>query len=539
MFTKKISAFTILQLILSVFLLAIIMAIVYIAINPAKHFAETRNEQRISDLFSIRNGLQQYIVNNQGKIPDGIDESLRIIGSNDAGCTTSCRVVALEGDPSVINTFETSSSSDFNKGSYSNTIYNPVTSMLELDNNGKLLGSGIYTSEIIDAFDTNTWQNLSWQPQDEYSFTLPNNKQTVDTGAAGVVNMSGNQLLLHFDEAGSAISDFSGSGNNGSGVNTSLTTGQFEGAVSLNGSNSYIQIPDSSSLNPTSEISIEAWVKWNINPSTGSQWAQIINKNVDNHYQIQHNYNNSAFEFALRTNVNRRYVLSTTAPQQGTWYHIVGTYNGASLRIYVNGTLENAVSLSGTITNSTTPVRIGSRTSGDRFFNGDIDELALYNRALTPSEISTRYNAGKSKLGFQVRACEESNCADSSFIGHDGTVNTMFDAKDSSSLSFSEQLIGRYFQYRIYMETGSSSFTPRISNVAVSSQSLDISIAESVEECINLESLVNDSEMVRIPFDPLTGTTAKTNYAVRNIDGVTQLYACTSEDDKLIMNSFR
>lgn len=536
---KKLKGFTILQLLLSVALLAIIMAIVYVAINPGKHFIDTRNEQRANDLKSLRNGLQQYTVNNGGLTFPDIDESLRVIGTANSGCLTSCKIVAVEGDPVSARTFNTATSADFNTGSYNNTTYNTAATILELNAAGKTSGSGSYTSKIFDATSTSLWQSLDWEPKDRYSFALPDNKQSVDTGAAGIINMVGNQLLLHLDEAGAAIADSSGSNNNATAVNTSLVSGQFSGARRFTGSNSYLQILNSATLNPTNEISIEAWVKWNINPATGAQWAQIINKNVDDQYQIQHNSNNSAFEFALRTNTNRRYVLSTTVPQQGVWYHIVGTYNGASLRIYVNGTYENAVSLSGTILSSTTPVRIGSRTSNDRFFNGDIDEVAIYNRALSATEISSRYFAGKSKLLMQVRACEDSNCSDASFIGPDRTSATFFDAKDLSRLDFGSELIGRYFQYQLRLETGNSGFTPRVNNISINSTTLDVSYTDSVDECIDFTNMVNDTEMVRVPFDPQTGSNEKTNYAVRKVNGVTQLYACTSENEKLIMNSFR
>lgn len=536
---RKLRGFTILQLLLSVALLAIIMAIVYIAINPGKHFVETRNEQRVSDLKSLRNGLQQYAVNNGGQSFPGIDSSLRVIGTASSGCLTSCKIVALEGEPVATRTFITQSSTEFNNGTYNNTTYNPATSMLELNNAGKSAGSGSYTSTIFDAISTSQWQSLDWAPQDKYSLTLPDNKQTVDAGAAGVVDMTGNQLLFHLDDAGASVTDTSGTGNNGTAVNTSLVTGQFAGARRFTGSNSYVEIPNSASLNPSTGISIEAWVKWNINPASGIQWAQIINKNVDDQYQIQHNFNNSAFEFALRTNVNRRYVLSTTVPQQGVWYHVVGTYNGASLRIHVNGVFENAVSLSGNIVSSISPVRIGSRSSNDRFFNGDIDEVAIYNRALSATEISSRYLAGKAKLSMQVRSCEESNCSDASFIGPDGTAATYYDAKDYSSLNFGTDLIGRYFQYRLTLGTGSVNFTPRIGNLTIAANTLDVSYAESVDECVDFQPMVNDSEMVRVPFDPQTGNASKTNYAVRIVNGVTQLYACTSENEKLIMNAFR
>lgn len=536
---KKLKGFTILQLILSVALLAIIVAIVYVAINPGKHFMESRNEQRVSDLISLRNGLQQYTVNNQGAKYPGLDENLRIIGTDSSGCTTECRIVAVEGDPAQNSIFQTQTNAEFNAGTYTNTFYNPATTMLELNNAGKTANTGSYTSKIFDSLTTSSWENLDWAPLDEYNLSLPDNKQTVDAGAAGTINMSGNQLLLHLDQAGSSQTDSSGSGNNATAYSTSFVTGQFDGALNFNGSTSYINIPNSASLNPTNQITLEAWIKWTIDPTTGAQWSQIINKNVDDQYQLQHNYNNTAFEFAVRTNVHRRYMLSTTTPLQGVWYHVVGTYDGSSQKIYVNGNLERTQSTSGTLVSSVSPVNLGRRSSGDRRFTGDIDEVAIYDRALTASEISSRYNAGKANLKIQIRACEEVTCADANFIGPDGTNSSYYEAKDFNSLSFDTNNIGRYFQYKLILETGNTSFSPRVGEINISSNNLDISSIEAIDSCIDFQSLVNDAELVRVPFDPSTGNQAKTNYGIRLVDGVTQLYACTSEDNKLIMNSFR
>lgn len=209
------------------------------------------------------------------------------------------------------------------------------------------------------------------------------------------------------------------------------------------------------------------------------------------------------------------------------------------MRIYVNGNLENTISLTGTIQSSTTPLRIGSRTSGDRFFNGDIDEVAIYNRALTGTEISSRYNSGKAKLLMQVRACEQSDCSDAGFSGPDGTLGSFYNTEQSNIIILNSQYFGRYFQYKIVMETGSSNFSPRINALAITAKSLSLSSGITNDQCVDLTPLTQSGELIIIPYDPSTGSESITNYAVRRVNGITQLYACTSEDGVLIMNSFR
>jgi type II secretory pathway pseudopilin PulG len=535
---NKLKAFTIIQLILTIALIAILAAIVFIAINPSKNFAETRNEQRMSDLKSITNGLQQYTVDNQGQFFPTIDNKLRIIGTATSGCASTCTIVTAQGEPINNFSYQATNASDFNQGTYSNTTYNNTSQMLELNAAGKTAKTGSYTSKIIDAQHSALWTQLNWSPLDKYQFALPDNKAIIDTGAAGVVNMTGNQLLLHLNNSGASVNDASGSGNTGTAINTSPTSGYFDQALQFTGNNSYITIPNSGSLNPSTALTLEAWIKWSINPATSTSWAQIINKNVDNQYQIQHSQTNNAFEFALRTSTGRRYMLSTTAPQQGIWYHVVATYDGSFMRLYVNGNLERSIAANGTIPSSTTPVNIGSRTSNDRYFTGTIDEVAIYDRALSATEISSRFNAGSTKLKFQIRACTDASCSGNSFSGPDGSISTFYNASSATSLIFSTNPISRYFQYKIIFETSNSNFTPRLGQINIASESLNVNQTTSEDSCLDLQSLVTNGQLVSIPMDPSNGTSAKTNYGIRSINGTTQVYACQSELNAIIMRSF-
>jgi hypothetical protein len=197
----------------------------------------------------------------------------------------------------------------------------------------------------------------------------------------------------NFDEgSGLTANDSSGNANNATINNgASFVSGVFNDAIRVDGDDDYLSVANNASLNMTDELTISAWVKWNIDPSTGSQWASIVNKNVDSQYRFQHNHNNSFFEFAVRTTSGGRWVNSLTSPVVGQWYHIVGTYDGAILKIYVDGVLENTNNHSGTILTSTNQLTIGSRSIPDRYFNGDIDELMIFNATLTADEISDIY----------------------------------------------------------------------------------------------------------------------------------------------------
>ncbi len=368
--------------------------------------------------------------------------------------------------------FVDDTAAEFNAGVHSNTQWN-VNGWVDLTPAGKTAGLGQYTSSVKDARSSTTWTNFGWAPKSPYQKELPNNGGTDSGYDSGNLNMNGNVLLMHLNESSGTLLDSSGQSNNGANQGATYGAGgRYNTAIQFNGSTNYIDIPNSTSLNPTSEITLEAWVKWNIVPSSGNGWAQIIDKNSDNGYQIQHSSNNSAFEFALQTTSARTYIIGGTSPVQGVWYHVVGVYNGSTIRIFVNGNLDGTNNLSGTIVPNTSNVNIGRRTSGDRYFNGVIDEVAIYNRALSPIEIQERYLRGALRLNIQVRSCNNPSCTGATFIGPDGTAGTYYSELNNTSAALPELTLtnvpnNRYFQYRMYLQTDNSSYSPEIKSVTV------------------------------------------------------------------------
>ncbi len=167
--------------------------------------------------------------------------------------------------------------------------------------------------------------------------------------------------------------------------------GKVNSALFFDNEDSMVVVDNSSELNPRNEITLSAWVKWESDPALGNEWATIINKNGDSQYRLQHNRTNEFFEFAIRTSSGNRWIISTTSPQEGIWYHVAGTYDGETMKIYVNSVMENSTNWSGEINSSTSPLIFGNRIWGDRLFEGIIDEIGLWGRALSEEEIEQLY----------------------------------------------------------------------------------------------------------------------------------------------------
>jgi hypothetical protein len=76
---------------------------------------------------------------------------------------------------------------------------------------------------------------------------------------------------------------------------------------------------------------------------------------------------------------------------ENEWYHVVGTNNGSLITIYVNGVAERTKDLTGSMRTSLIPVTIGFDEGLDSYFNGVIDDVAIYDMALSPHEVFMRY----------------------------------------------------------------------------------------------------------------------------------------------------
>jgi hypothetical protein len=189
--------------------------------------------------------------------------------------------------------------------------------------------------------------------------------------------------------SGTAVADGSGNSNAGTAANTTWTaSGKFGSALVFNGSSARVTIPDSPSLRLTTAMTLEAWVYPAANDST---WRDVIYKGDDNYY-LEGTSNNSGRPGAGGTFLATP-IYGTAALPLNTWSHIALTYDKANLRLYVNGTQVASAAATANIATSANPLQIGGDNIYGQFFNGRIDEVRVYSRALSASEIQTDMNA--------------------------------------------------------------------------------------------------------------------------------------------------
>jgi subtilisin-like proprotein convertase family protein len=209
-----------------------------------------------------------------------------------------------------------------------------------------------------------------------------------------VVNAQATGLVAAYgfnEGTGTSAADVSGIGNNGVvGSATWTATGKYGGALSFNGSTARVNINDSPSLRLTTGMTLEAWV----NPSTvSSAWRDVIYKGDDNYYLMGTTTSSSRPALgAIFGASTYGEVYGTGALTANVWTHLAGTYDGTTERLYLNGVQVASRAQTGNILTSANPLTIGGDSFYGQYFSGMIDEVRIYNRALSAAEIQTDMN---------------------------------------------------------------------------------------------------------------------------------------------------
>ncbi|MEW5904442.1 MAG: DUF6701 domain-containing protein [Pseudomonadota bacterium] len=187
--------------------------------------------------------------------------------------------------------------------------------------------------------------------------------------------------------------------------------GKVCGSYRFNGTDAYVSVANNALLSPA-RVSVAAWVRHD--SAAFKSWEAILAKG-DTSYRMHLNGGCSlntpttnALDFGLNTGCATADVSSATVPVANQWYHVVGTYDGATLSLYIDGARVGSVAYAGSVTSNTFPLYIGANSQqANRFWSGDLDEVKVYSTALTAAQVSTIYaneNAGKNWDGT-ARTC--------------------------------------------------------------------------------------------------------------------------------------
>jgi hypothetical protein len=217
--------------------------------------------------------------------------------------------------------------------------------------------------------------------------------------------------------------DRSGSGLNGAISNMSIKTSPAEGllgqALKFDGVDDYVDLGDIDAVDGVTRITVAAWVKWGGSPGGMTSEKHIIEKDSCDagHFEL---YGGGGSAFAAAHKVN--FYIGSSEPSQydsgasvtsiddGKWHFLTGTYDGSYVRIYVDGVDETDGAASNKTLNSNPySVDIGGNCNGSGqvqgfLWPGMMDEVRLWSRALSASEIKNLYQTGASKMAVNTRS---------------------------------------------------------------------------------------------------------------------------------------
>jgi len=229
------------------------------------------------------------------------------------------------------------------------------------------------------------------------------------------------------------LTDETGNYNLTSSGATSSVSGIIDNAYSFDGTNDYLTVGGITT--GWTNMSFSYWFY-----STNSRTARHLyfNDGTDTEFGFIGEYNDGKIIFLLHK-TSTAYFFSDSAISTGSWYHIVGTYDGTTLKLYINGVLQTNTATASLSWTSDTVMHIGLDRALVYDYAGLIDEIAIFNYALSADEVTYQFNSGNPGTAQQFPFIEhqyadlfkglvagydfKGDAKDFSGNGYDGTVN--------------------------------------------------------------------------------------------------------------------
>jgi hypothetical protein len=238
----------------------------------------------------------------------------------------------------------------------------------------------------------------------------------VDGDSINVLNLPFNKRVYTGEVRD--YSSFENGGVLGGGVSSAEPSWQEDcvvgGCYNFDGSGDYVNVSSSSSLDIENEITISAWIK--VDSWTTNYWEGTIVGKDDWFDGNSHGYvlrvgqsGRLSFTIGKDNSPDWPEALSGSLMSAGNWYHVVGTFNGTHLKIYIDRDLKVTTVVSQTLMETSTyDVKVGqSPFAPSRAFNGSIDEVKIYNRSLSPEQIDYIYQRGSAGLPIDKFVLQE------------------------------------------------------------------------------------------------------------------------------------
>ena len=385
--SKQRKSFTLIELLVVVAIIGLLATIAILSLNQVR--AKARNARRIADLKAFAQAMEMYYLDNNHYPIWDTGGCINDPNTPLTSMLTPDYLGSLPKDPrNVLYCY-------YYKTQNSGKIYK-IAAYMETSTS-KATSDGGTADSYYERFSLEEGTQISLTDSD---LSGPETAWQLYQDSSIVAYWKMDESS--WDGTTGEVTDSSGYGNNGTAYNGATTTGTdcISGRCgSFDGEDDYVNILDSTSLNITGAITIEAWVNFNqvTRADRYYDWQTILMKDrfpdqvyglmlytggTDKHLTFYHTGLSSDTSVYNYNNV-----------QPHVWQHVVVTYDGSSYtRHYINGIEKTSNARDGSINISTEPLSIGKNADSSYHYpmDGLIDEVRIYNRALTACEICER-----------------------------------------------------------------------------------------------------------------------------------------------------
>ena len=278
--------------------------------------------------------------------------------------------------------------------------------------------------------------------------------------------------------------DSSGNANHSTVNGPTLTSDRFSntnGAYLFNGAGDNISVPASNSIQPLNALSVSVWFYSNNN---SNQWQPIVCKFLSNSFPYNSFYLGTGTPNPVNgkwygvisdgSSISQNAISKTTTTN--AWVMLTFTYDGSNINTYINGVLEASNSFSGNIGYNAGSLYIGYNGLAGQYFNGKIDDITIYNRAISQNEITNMYNNTTTSIPALTKSQDEISVYPNPFenlitIGNISNSNNVYSAEifdltgklilRSNENKISTEMLPKGF-YFLTVKTENKSFTTKI-----------------------------------------------------------------------------
>jgi type II secretory pathway pseudopilin PulG len=402
------ASFTLIEILVTIAIVAIVSVVIVLTLNPAQLLKQTRDSNRLSDLQTLNKAISLFETDQPGGSLGNASTTYFSIIDPTATTTagTLCEGTGLPSPPlgwtyrcAASSTLRNTDGTGWVPVNFDQMNFRAIASIPVDPINST--SSGLYYTytphaswELVALLESSKRQSMMSQDGGDYDGLYQvgtSLNRTPSTRSAGLVG------YWTFDEgSGTVARDASGSGNNGTLTNgPTWQTGancRIGSCLSFNGSTQYINLSSrpASTLGP---ISVAVWVYGNelkeavMRSAVGDQAGDwILGTGSDGSF-MWYNWQGNG------ERPNDRHNSATGLLTSDAWHHIAVTWNGSTNKLYLNGSQVAVASTGSTSLWAQTAHQIGRTWHTEPFnWNGKIDDVRVYNRALSAAEIQAIYN---------------------------------------------------------------------------------------------------------------------------------------------------